>query len=883
MLAEGIIHPSGEWGSGMRKQVLALGYALAAIAALGCSGRSPVGQMDGVPPQFLNITGDKDLGWDVPGPPDLVVDFVADEVDQESGPDVPPVDIVPDIPPTPCAAAEDCPETGAEPCYVADCELDAMTGAGVCVAVPGPECANSDPCVDSLCTPGEGCVDVNGPDGAPCDDGDACTLEDQCGSGVCVGMSVDCDDGNFCTADMCDNATGECFFLHVPTTCDDGNSCTDGDKCFDGECTPGGTVVCDDFDACTQDSCDPATGCVFSLLQGCCNYGLQCADGNECTIDACLDHVCEHSSTTCNDNHPCTQDGCDPATGCVFTKIPGCCVVSADCNDADKCSLGTCVGGQCVYENVVECKDSNPCTQDLCDPGVGCLFLPIDDCCLQDQECDDGNACTEDWCAANLCNHKPVTCFDQNPCTEDDCLAASGCQFVWIPGCCLTTSDCDDGSLCTLDWCTNQECKHKEVDCNDGEVCTTDFCQPATGCGHNEIQGCCHSDADCQDGDPCKTAWCADTKCQSQMVACDDGDPCTEDWCEPFFGCQFAPGPDPDCCIFDLECDDGDICTTDKCASNSCKHEQVNSPECCSPDCTGNECGPDGCGGFCGYCQEPLFCDEVTFKCTDICTPDCEGKECGPDGCGTYCGLCPEGTVCSDQGDCINCIPKCAGKECGPNGCGGGCGFCNYPEKCDSAAGLCIGACDCIGASCYQDGFETGQLAGWSFDGDAEVIHNMGAAEAPQGWYMAFVGTGLSELELGKVQKTFCPPPSKKWFGFKWKHYSAEFVEWCGSIYQDTFIVTVSNGQQTIEVLALTVDELCPVASCPGCGSKFIGLEEADVVFDYEDVWMTPWSTAFFQLPDGFTTSPVTVTFEVSDVGDMVYVTAILIDAIQFL
>jgi len=263
--------------------------------------------------------------------------------------------------------------------------------------------------------------------------------------------------------------------------------------------------------------------------------------------------------------------------------------------------------------------------------------------------------------------------------------------------------------------------------------------------------------------------------------------------------------------------------------------------------------------------------------------PDCLGKECGPDGCGTFCGLCPEGKMCSDAGKCVSCIPKCAGKSCGPDGCGGSCGMCPVGQSCQSASGVCLNACNsCIGASCYQDGFESGELNGWSFDGDAEALHNMGATEAPQGWYMAFVGSGLSELELGKVEKAFCPPAKYKWFGFKWKHYSEEFIEWCGSVYQDTFLVTISNANKSVKLMELTVDQLCPPTACAGCGSKYVGLEEADVDFDYADVWTTPWQTSYFELPSGMAGGPVTVTFEVSDVGDMVYVTAILIDAVQF-
>ncbi|MCH7813745.1 MAG: PKD domain-containing protein, partial [Planctomycetes bacterium] len=37
----------------------------------------------------------------------------------------------------------------------------------------------------------------------PCDDGDQCTEDDVCSSGVCVGVVVSCDDGNPCTIDTC--------------------------------------------------------------------------------------------------------------------------------------------------------------------------------------------------------------------------------------------------------------------------------------------------------------------------------------------------------------------------------------------------------------------------------------------------------------------------------------------------------------------------------------------------------------------------------------------------------------------------------------------------------------------------------------------------------
>jgi hypothetical protein len=55
---------------------------------------------------------------------------------------------------------------------------------------------------------------------------------------------VACDDGNPCTADACDPATG-CTFSAAGadgTSCDDGDACTDNDVCGGGACS--GTRVC---------------------------------------------------------------------------------------------------------------------------------------------------------------------------------------------------------------------------------------------------------------------------------------------------------------------------------------------------------------------------------------------------------------------------------------------------------------------------------------------------------------------------------------------------------------------------------------------------------------------------------------------------------------
>jgi hypothetical protein len=107
------------------------------------------------------------------------------------------------------------------------------------------------------------------PRGTPCDDGDPCTVMDQCdGAGVCVPgvqslscckKNEDCSDGNPCTLDVCNLQTGQC--LHLPvgdgTPCDaDSNGCTQGDSCKQGVCVPGANVTCPaPQDPCYQNRC----------------------------------------------------------------------------------------------------------------------------------------------------------------------------------------------------------------------------------------------------------------------------------------------------------------------------------------------------------------------------------------------------------------------------------------------------------------------------------------------------------------------------------------------------------------------------------------------------------------------------------------------------
>ena len=71
---------------------------------------------------------------------------------------------------------------------------------------------------------------------------------------------LDCNDDNPCTEDSCEPSTG-CDHQNNEAPCSDGSVCTQEDACAGGECVPGQALECDDGQECTVDSCDALEGC----------------------------------------------------------------------------------------------------------------------------------------------------------------------------------------------------------------------------------------------------------------------------------------------------------------------------------------------------------------------------------------------------------------------------------------------------------------------------------------------------------------------------------------------------------------------------------------------------------------------------------------------
>jgi len=200
------------------------------------------------------------------------------------------------------------------------CTVDAE-----CVARLGPAPA----CQVARCLAGGVCAFEPAPNGTPCDDGDACTLGDQCQDGACQPGATPllCEDGNPCTDGVCEPAVG-CLFVPNEEPCDDGNPCTEGERCEGGVCT-GGEVICE---------CAVASDCPAPV--DLCLGPLACNDAGACVVDPAAAVVCPAPS------HDCERVRCEPSTGaCVTEPAPD----GIPCDDGDPCTAGSrCEASACV-------------------------------------------------------------------------------------------------------------------------------------------------------------------------------------------------------------------------------------------------------------------------------------------------------------------------------------------------------------------------------------------------------------------------------------------------------------------------------------------------------------------------------------------------------
>jgi Dictyostelium (slime mold) repeat len=243
-------------------------------------------------------------------------------------------------------------------------------------------------------------------------------------------------------------ASDRCTGTPNGTSCTHNNACTTGETCQSGVCTSGSTISCDDANPCTDDTCNPSSGCVHSYNTSPCEDGNACTTADTCFFGSCLGGP----PLSCDDNNPCTNDGCDPRNGCTRVNNTASCSDGNPCTEKDICVNGTCSpGAPCgsgyTCDSGSGCLDIDECATGLakCDPGVPCTNTPGSfacGCLINGVQCNAGEFCDQ---GLGFCDHSTseVTCqrlFGYAPVCADDgqtydnaCLAALAGKSVAYP------------------------------------------------------------------------------------------------------------------------------------------------------------------------------------------------------------------------------------------------------------------------------------------------------------------------------------------------------------------------------------------------------------------------------------------------------------------
>ena len=499
------------------------------------------------------------------------------------------------------------------------CDGAETCSTGSCVAGTPVNTDDGIACTSDSCDPATGNV-THTANNAACGDGNACNGSETCSAtlGCQAGTPVVTDDGNPCTDDSCDPATGAVTHsIDTTNTCSDGNACTQTDSCNSaGACVGSNPVNTDDGNACTDDSCNPATGAVTNTV----DTSNTCSDGNACTqTDSCNSTgACVGSNpvTPTSDNNPCTDEMCDPATGNTVSTVDttNTCSDGNACTQTDSCdSTGACVGSNAVTPT----SDNNPCTDEMCDPATGNTVSTVD----TTNTCSDGNACTQtDSCnSTGACvGSNPVNTDDGNACTDDSCNPSTGAVTNTVD----TTNTCTDGNACTqTDSCNSAGAcvGSNPVNTDDGNACTDDSCDPATGAVSNtpDTSNTCSDNDLCTQTDSCNAAGAC---VGSNPVVCSASDQCHDAGvCDPSSGaCSNPAKPDG------TSCEDANVCTvSDSCQAGACTAGAAN-PACAGGVCPGN--APPVVGPVTGPSAAPMAVGStvtsVSASFTDLNTTD---------------------------------------------------------------------------------------------------------------------------------------------------------------------------------------------------------------------------------------------------------------------
>jgi hypothetical protein len=303
------------------------------------------------------------------------------------------------------------------------CTLGDTCQNGTCRPGEPLECGQCLTCEGGVCVPDQG------QNGTGCDDDNPCTANDTCQSGLCIGTPMpgcvvcatpaDCQvPTNPCLQATCVSRVCGVEPKQDGTQCDDENACTKNETCQSGVCI-GEPVDCDDNNPCTIDTCDPTTGCVHTNVVD----NTPCDTGNLCTADTCQNGTCTQGSA----NVSCGQClRCNPDTG---TCVPDLSKNGTGCNDGNACTTGeTCQGGVCTggtLRTCSACQQCNPLTGN-CEPVTGASCGPSGSgrTCCAGSCCGTGDICCPTGPSTVECRRRSGQgCTQNRQCCSGSCVS----------------------------------------------------------------------------------------------------------------------------------------------------------------------------------------------------------------------------------------------------------------------------------------------------------------------------------------------------------------------------------------------------------------------------------------------------------------------------
>lgn len=293
-----------------------------------------------------------------------------------------------------------CPEGGdvCEP----SCSGCLIEGECIGAGVDNPD----NPC--QSCDPIANAADWTGHDGDPCDDGEFCTVNDECVT-LCDGCLVD----GQCIPDGQEASGNPCMVCDV-SVANESYSAATGKTCGEGPVTCSAQDTCNAQGVCQANHTPSGTAC-GNASSSACDAADTCDGAGACQANQ------SSNGTPCDDGQYCTTSSECQGGSCVGTQNRSC-ATNQTCNEqTDACACTGCViGANCVASGAV--NPSNACQ--VCAPSVSTSSYSPNT-------------------GAN-CGSSPSACSGQ-----DTCSAAGVCQ----------ANDSTNGSACTGGECQSGVCE----------------------------------------------------------------------------------------------------------------------------------------------------------------------------------------------------------------------------------------------------------------------------------------------------------------------------------------------------------------------------------------------------------------------------------------